>query len=73
MIYVKGFNMSYIYFKDDEPDNMLAAINSQQMCFHPVYAPDGQFSVKNIFARETEHSALLPGSVSGKQKQKAAL
>jgi len=41
--------MRCIYFEDGEPDNMLAVINDQQMCFHPEYAPDGQFSVKNIF------------------------
>lgn len=41
--------MSYIYFEDDDLDNMLAVINNQQMCYHPVYAPNGQFSLKNIF------------------------
>lgn len=50
----KGLNMSYIYFEDDDFDNMLAVINSQQMCYHPVYAPDGQFTVKNIFKLDSK-------------------
>lgn len=51
--------MSYIYFEDDESDNMLAVINDQQMCFHPVYAPDGQFSVKNIFELDSQDKNII--------------
>ena len=41
--------MDCLIFKDDELERMIEIINELQLCFHPVYAPEGQFSVHNIF------------------------
>lgn len=41
--------MSFLYFEDDELDILYQAINNQQICFHPTYAPEGKFSVKATF------------------------
>ena len=41
--------MSYLYFEDDELDILYQAINNQQICFHPTYAPEGKFTVKVSF------------------------
>lgn len=39
--------MSYLYFEDDELDALFEAINNLQICFHPIYARDGKFSVQD--------------------------
>ena len=41
--------MSYLYFEDDELEILYQAINNQQICFHPTYAPEGNFTVKASF------------------------
>ena len=41
--------MDCLIFKDDELERMIEIINELQLCFNPVYAPEGQFSVHNIF------------------------
>lgn len=41
--------MSVLYFEDNELDDMYHAINDLQICFHPIYAPEGKFTVKSTF------------------------
>ena len=40
--------MKVLWFEDDEIDNLLKAVNRMQICFHPVFAPNGKFDVKDI-------------------------
>lgn len=51
--------MSFLYFKDNELDNMYDAINRLQICFHPTYAPEGKFSIKNVFALQVEDKDII--------------
>lgn len=46
--------MSFLYFEDDELDILYQAINNQQICFHPTYAPEGKFSVKDSFQLQSD-------------------
>lgn len=44
-----GDSMNYLFFEDDELDILYKMINSLQICFHPIYAREGQFSVQSTF------------------------
>lgn len=46
--------MSFLYFEDNELDDMYHAINNLQLCFHPIYAPEGKFTVKNSFELQAD-------------------
>lgn len=46
--------MSFLYFEDDELDILYQAINNQQICFHPIYAPEGKFTVKASFDLQSD-------------------
>lgn len=41
--------MSFLYFEDNELNDMYQAINKLQICFHPTYAPNGQFTAHSTF------------------------
>ena len=41
--------MNLLLFEDDELDILFEVINKLQICFHPVYARDGKFSVRDVF------------------------
>lgn len=41
--------MSFLVFQDSELGILLSTINKMQICFHSIYAPEGVFSVENIF------------------------
>lgn len=46
--------MSFLYFEDNELEDMYHAINNLQICFHPIYAPEGKFTVKNSFELQAD-------------------
>lgn len=46
--------MSFLYFEDDELDLLYQAVNNQQICFHPIYAPEGEFTVKSSFELQSD-------------------
>lgn len=50
--------MSYLYFEDNELDDMFKAVNRLQFCFHPTYAPDGQFTVHNTFQLQSSDTDI---------------
>lgn len=50
--------MSFLCFEDNEIDDMYKAINNLQMCFHPQYAPDGKFNIKDIFELQTNEKEI---------------
>lgn len=50
--------MSFLCFEDNELNDMYEAINKLQICFHPTYAPEGQFSVHDTFKLQSENKGI---------------
>lgn len=50
--------MSFLYFEDDELDSLYNAINNLQICFHPIYAPEGKFTVKASFELQSDNKDI---------------
>lgn len=51
--------MNFLYFEDDELDDLYSAINRLQICFHPVYAPEGKFTVKTSFELQSGDKDII--------------
>lgn len=51
--------MNYLAFENEEINLLIAAINKCQMIFHPVYAPCGEFSIKDIFELQNSSKDIL--------------
>lgn len=50
--------MGFLFFEDDELDDMFKAINNLQICFHPIYAPEGKFSIKGSFELQADNKEV---------------
>ena len=51
--------MNYLAFEDEELSLLIQAVNASQMFFHPRYAPDGVFSVDDIFELQKPDKDIL--------------
>lgn len=51
--------MDYLFFVDDELDIMYEVINKLQICFHPYYAPEGQFTVDKSFELQASGKDII--------------
>lgn len=46
--------MGFLLFEDDDLNLLYNSINDMQICFHHIYAPSGRFSVKSLFALQSD-------------------
>lgn len=51
--------MNILYFEDDELDDLYSAINRLQICFHPIYAPEGKFTVKTSLKLQSGDKEII--------------
>lgn len=51
--------MSFLYFEDEELDDMYHVMNNMQICFHPTYAPEGKFTVKSTFELQAADKDII--------------
>ena len=51
--------MNFLCFEDDELSAMIQAINNLQICFHHKYAPNGKFSVRDLFELQREENDVM--------------
>ena len=51
--------MSILIFEDDDLDLMHQAINRLQLCFHPIYAPEGHFSAHDLLEMQRDEKKII--------------
>lgn len=51
--------MSILIFEDDDLDLMHQAINRLQLCFHPIYAPEGHFSAHDLLEMQSDEKKII--------------